>query len=96
MPDEPNQGSAEAAPQKFEFFVYIVESPSAPGLYHGRSEGGLVAQTIRLDRIPCVVRTAINSEAFVAALRIGLPEPMKQFPGRHPILTSAAQLYRPA
>lgn len=90
MPDEPNEGSAEAAPQKFEFFVYIVESPSAPDIYHRRSEGGLVAQTIRLDRIPCVVRTAINREAFVAALRIGLPEAMKQFPGRHPILHLSA------
>ncbi len=86
----PSEESARTAPPKFEFFVYIVESPSAPDLYHGRSEGGLVAQTIRLDLIPCVARTAINSEAFTAALRIGLPEVMKQFPGRYPILHLSA------
>jgi hypothetical protein len=75
----------EAAP-RFDFFVYIIESPSAPDLYHGRSEGGRVAETLRLDGIPCVTCTAINKEAFMAALRLGLPEAMKQFSGRHPIL----------
>ncbi len=80
----------EAAQPKYTFFVYIVESPSAPDLYHGRSEGALVANALGLDHIPCVTRTAINSEAFVAALRIGLPEAMKQFTGRYPILHLSA------
>ena len=75
---------------KFTFFVYIIESPSAPDLYHGRSEGNVVAQAIRLDRIPCITRMAINREAFVAALRIGLPEAMKQIPNRYPILHLSA------
>lgn len=70
----PSGDSPQATPPKFEFFVYIVESPSASDLYHGRSEGGLVAQAIGLDLIPCVARTAINTEAFTAALRIGLPD----------------------
>jgi len=90
----PEQSAAapvtQTAPAKYEFFVYIIESPSAPDLYHGRSEGGLVAQTIRLDLIPCVTRTAINTRAFVAALRIGLPEAMKMCPGRYPILHLSA------
>ncbi len=81
---------AEAEQNKFIFFVYIVESPSAPDLYHGRSEGGRVEETLRLDGIPCVTRTAINQEAFVAALRIGLPESMKLFPGRYPIVHLSA------
>src|SRR5690349_12238880 len=72
------------------FFVYIVESPSAPDLYHGRFEGTRVAETLQLDGIPCVTRTAINSVAFGAALRIGLPEAMKQYPGRYPILHVSA------
>lgn len=80
----------ETEASKYIFFVYIVESPSAPDLYHGRSEGERVASTLRLDSIPCVTRTAINSEAFVAALRIGLPEVMKQFPGRYPVLHLSA------
>jgi hypothetical protein len=75
---------------KYLFFVYIVESPSAPDLYHGRSEGSRIADTLHLDGIPCVSRTAINPEAFVAALRIGLPEVMKQFPGRYPIVHVSA------
>ena len=87
MPDETAVVSAKAAPA---FFVYIVESPSAPDLYHGRSEGGLVAQALQLDLIPCVTRTAIKLEAFIAALRIGLPEAMKQWPGRFPILHLSA------
>ena len=74
----------------YTFFVYIIESPSAPDLYHGRSEGSIVAQAIGLDRIPCITRTAINPEAFVAALRIGLPEAMKQIPYRYPILHLSA------
>ena len=72
------------------FFVYIVESPSAPDIYHGRSEGGLVAQALALDGIPCVSRTAITSAALTAAFRIGLPEVMKQFPDRLPIVHLSA------
>lgn len=88
MPEASN--TVQEQTPKFTFFVYIVESPSAPDLYHGRSEGSLVADALKLDGIPCVTRTAINSEAFVAALRIGLPEAMKQFPGRYPIIHLSA------
>jgi hypothetical protein len=49
-----------------------------------------VAQALGLDAIPCIARTAINQEAFVAALRIGLPEAMKEFPDRYPILHLSA------
>jgi hypothetical protein len=80
----------EQRPTQYTFFVYIVESPSAPDLYHGRSEGGLLADALRLDQIPSVSRTAINMEAVIAALKIGLPEAMKQYPGRYPILHLSA------
>jgi hypothetical protein len=80
----------EEAKQKYEFFVYIIESPSAPDLYHGRSEGGRVVETLRLDNIPCVSRTAINRDAFMAALIYGLPEAMKEISGRPPILHLSA------
>jgi hypothetical protein len=76
--------------ERYTFFVYIVESPSAPDLYHGRSEGDRVASTLRLDGIPCVTRTAINAEAFGAALTIGLPESMKQYPNYHPVIHLSA------
>jgi hypothetical protein len=82
--------SNDQYPSKYDFFVYIVESPSAPDIYQGRCEGGILAQALRLDSIPCVTRTAINLEAFSAALSIGFPEVMKQFPGRYPILHLSA------
>ena len=95
MPDDPieieerPETTQEAAP-KYVFFVYIVESPSAPDLYRGRSEGALVPNALGLDQIPCLSRTAINREAFEAALQIGLPEAMKQFAGRYPMLHLSA------
>lgn len=81
-------GDQKAEPLKF--IVYIVESPSAPDIYHGRSEGALVARAIDLDGIPSVTRTVINKEALAAALNIGLPEVMKQFLERFPILHLSA------
>jgi len=78
------------SPQALRFFVYIVESPSAPDIYHGRSEGALVAKAVELDGIPSVTRTVINPIAFDAALRIGLPEVMKAYPDRLPILHISA------
>jgi hypothetical protein len=72
------------------FFVYIIESPSAPDLYHGRSEGGLVSRAVQLDSIPSVTRTVINTTAFTAALQMGLPEVMKSFPGLLPIVHISA------
>jgi hypothetical protein len=81
---------ADTPEPELKFFVYVVESPSAPDLYHGRSEGTLVTQAAALDLVPCVTRTAINREAFDAALTIGLPEVMKQYPDRFPILHLSA------
>lgn len=69
-----------------KFFVYIIESPSAPDIYHGRSEGLLVSRAISLDGISCVSRTAINQVAFAAAIRVGLPEAMKAFPDYLPVV----------
>ncbi len=88
--DPQSSGTQELQQAKYVFFVYIVESPSAPDLYHGRSESALVASALRLDGIPTVSRTAINREAFEAALQIGLPEAMKCFAGRYPILHLSA------
>jgi hypothetical protein len=75
---------------RLPIFVYVVESPSAADIYHGRSEGGLVAQALALDGVPCVTRTTINQHAFTAALTIGLPEAMATFPGRIPVLHLSA------
>ena len=82
---EPQQQEAP-----FRFFVYIVESPSAPDLYHGRSEGARLAETLKLDGISCVTRTAINPLAFVAAIRLGLPEAMKTFTDHYPVIHLSA------
>ncbi len=78
------------SPDALKFFVYIVESPSAPDIYHGRSEGSLVARAVALDGIPCVARTAISKTAFIAALKLGLPDAMKAYPGLLPVLHISA------
>ena len=83
-----NETAQEASRPRF--FVYVIESPSAPDLYHGRSEGALLAQAAALDRMPSITRTAVNYEAFVAALRIGLAEVMKTYPDHLPILHISA------
>ena len=73
-----------------KFFVYIIESPSAPDLYLGRTEGEMVAKAVKLNATPVVTRTAINSEAFVAALTVGLSEDMKGFHEHVPIVHISA------
>ena len=76
--------------KRMKFFVYIIESPSPVDLYHRRGEGDLLVQAIRLNRIPCIARLAVNLEAFVAALRIGLHEAMQATPDAIPILHISA------
>ncbi len=75
---------------RLRFFVYVIESPSAVDLYHRRSEGEILQQAASLNQIPCIVKTTINSEAFEAALKIGLKEVMDIYPGMIPILHISA------
>jgi hypothetical protein len=79
---------------RLKFFVYVVESPSAPDLYHRRSEGDLLRQAINLNQIHCVLRLAVNLEAFSASLKIGLTEAMEQMPNTVPILHISAHGYK--
>ena len=95
MPDEqetrqPQQPEQPPEKFKYEFFVYIVESPSPVDLYHGRSEGERLAKMLQLEGIPCVTRTAINRDALQAALTIGFPEAMKAYPNLYPVLHLSA------
>jgi hypothetical protein len=76
--------------KRLKFFVYIIESPSAPDLYHKRSEGDLLRQAINLDGILCVSRYAVIKEAFEAAIKIGLHEVMEIHPNLIPILHISA------
>ncbi len=55
--------------QRVNFFVFVIESPSAVDLYHRRSEGEIVRQAVELNGISCIVKTAIALEAFNACLR---------------------------
>lgn len=75
---------------RFKFFVYIVESPSAVDLYHQRGEGYVVQQAVRLNLIQCVHRLCVNLQAFEAALTVGLKEAMDAVPGHIPILHISA------
>jgi hypothetical protein len=76
--------------QRLKFFVFVIESPSAVDLYHGRTEGEVVRQAASLNAIPCTSKIAINQEAFVAAIRIGLHEAMESRPGLIPVLHISA------
>ena len=76
--------------KRAQFFVYIVESPSAPDLYHRRSEADLIRQAIELDEIPCASRCAITCEAFETALTLGISDEMTRWKGRVPILHISA------
>lgn len=72
--------------QRIQFFVFVIESPSAVDLYHRRGEGEIIRQAVRLNQIPCEVRTVISPQALEASLKIGLAEAMAQYPGRIPII----------
>ena len=60
--------------ERVKFFVFVVESPSPVDLYNRWSEGEIIRQAVNLNQIPCIVRTAVNLEAFEASLKIGLIE----------------------
>lgn len=75
---------------RIKFFVFVIESPSAPDLYHRRSEGDIVRQAVELNGIRCVVKTAISVTAFDACLKIGLSEAMASLPGYIPLLHISA------
>jgi len=75
---------------RIKFFVFVIESPSAPDLYHRRSEGDIVRQAVELNGIRCVVKTAISVSAFDACLKIGLSEAMASMPGYVPLLHISA------
>ena len=76
--------------QRIKFFVNIIESPSAPDIYYGRTEGALIQQAVSLNQIPCALRIAISKEAFEYAIKFDLPEVMKNIPDRIPILHISA------
>ena len=76
--------------KRINFFVFVIESPSAVDLYHRRSEGNLIQQAVNLNQIPCSVVTAINLESFEAALKVGLTESMRTFPDMIPMLHISA------
>ena len=75
---------------RFKFFVYVIESPSAPDLYHKRSESEMIKKALSLHGIHCVTRLTISKESFEAAIKIGLPEEMKFFSGLTPVLHISA------
>lgn len=76
--------------QRIRFFVFVIESPSAVDLYHRRSEGEIIRQAVELNGIKCVVKTAINLQAFDACLKIGLAEEMSARAGFIPLLHISA------
>lgn len=58
-----------------EFFVYIVESPSADDLLHRRLEGHALTRGLEISGIGSIRHTAVSKEAFLDALgerRLGM------------------------
>ena len=76
--------------QRVKFFVFVIESPSAPDLYHRVSEGEVIKNALALNSIHCVVKTAISIEAFNACLKIGIANEMELNPQHIPILHISA------
>lgn len=76
--------------QRVRFFVFVIESPSAVDLYHRRSEGEIIRQAVELNGISCVVKTAINLQAFHACLAVGLAEQMSIQTGFMPLVHISA------
>ena len=68
------------------FFVYIIESPSAPDLYHKRAESDPLYEALKLSQIPCIARCAISRIAFEAAFNIGFKEELQRYDGKWPII----------
>ena len=69
-PHDQNAGGMRHAPveKRLKFFIYVIESPSAPDLYHRRSESDMIEQAVGLNGIPSVARMAISREAFEPAM----------------------------
>lgn len=76
--------------QSSYFFVYIVESPSAVDIYHGRGERGMLEHAVSLNRIQSMSRVVISEEALRAALSIGLAEAMEKHQNLLPLLHISA------
>jgi hypothetical protein len=72
------------------FLVYIIESPSPVDLYHNTYEGEILSKALSLAGIPSIHRLAVNLEAFIASLTIGLQEYLKQSDSLPPILHISA------
>jgi hypothetical protein len=75
---------------RIRFFVYIIESPSAPDLYHKRYEGEVLQKALSLDSIQSVHRIAVNAEAFSAAFTVGVEEAIKYYVDLIPIIHISA------
>jgi len=80
--------------QRLNFLVYIIESPSAPDLYHKKSEAEILSKALLLCNICSVSRLAVNSEAFKAAMTIGIEEYLKQPAALPPIIHISAHGFR--
>lgn len=68
------------------FFVYVIESPSAPDIYHGRGEGEVLIQLLKLSGTASALRRTINRDAFYTSLQVGLNDEIGKFAPARPLL----------
>ena len=72
--------------QRLNFFVYVLESPSALDLYHDRAEGDHIGSLLKLLNIPFETHTLSSKALLVYALDVGLREAEAKRLGRRPIV----------
>jgi len=68
------------------FWIYVVESPSAEDMYVGRSEADIIQRAAALNGIPAIRRTVINRSALFTALTDGFRQAQSLHVGSTPIL----------
>jgi hypothetical protein len=72
--------------KRVKFFVFVIESPSDHDLYNDISEGDILKEAIKLDRISCVKKVTITRIAFEACLKFGIRDEMGLHQGQIPII----------
>jgi hypothetical protein len=78
------------AKEKFNFLVYIVESPSSIDLYNKQSEMDILSKNLTLSNIPSISRITISLKEFTTALTIDLLNYIEQYPTLPPIIHISA------
>ena len=76
--------------QQLDFYVHIVESPSAVDLSIGRQEGAIISQALTLNRIPFSYKLFATKEIWLERFVESFNDSLKDFPSHLPIIHLSA------